>query len=88
MTKQLLLAGAAAMLASTASAVSQIPADGTIENYAIIATDMSGLHGGVQGRTGERTLSQKNGFEGSIVLPFSLNHSGVCGTPTSPLPLQ
>lgn len=66
MTKQLLLAGAAAMLATTASAVSQIPADGTIENYAIIATDMSGLHGGVQGRKGERTLTQKNGFEGAF----------------------
>ncbi|MBQ3811410.1 MAG: hypothetical protein II839_11385 [Kiritimatiellae bacterium] len=64
MTKQLLLAGAAAMFATAASAVSQIPNDGTIENYAIIATDMSGLHGGVQGRIGERTLSQKNGFEG------------------------
>ena len=44
MTKQLLLAGAAAMFATAASAVSQIPNDGTIENYAIIATDMSGLH--------------------------------------------
>ena len=68
MTKQLLLAGAAAMLAASASAVSQIPADGTIENYAIIATDMSGLHGGVQGRVGERTLSRKNGFEGTFDL--------------------
>lgn len=67
MTKQLLLAGAAAMLAASASAVSQIPADGTIENYAIIATDMSGLHGGVQGRTGERTFSRKNGgMEGTF----------------------
>ncbi len=67
MTKQLLLAGAAAMLAASASAVSQIPADGTIENYAIIATDMSGLHGGIQGRTGERTLSRKNGgMEGTF----------------------
>jgi len=68
MTKQLLLVGAAAMLAASASAVSQIPADGTIENYAIIATDMSGLHGGIQGRTGERTLMQKNGREGSFDL--------------------
>ena len=69
MTKQLLLAGAAAMLAATtASAVSQLPADGTIENYAIIATDMSGLHGGIQGRTGERTFTQKNGREGSFDL--------------------
>lgn len=67
MTKQLLLAGAAAMLAASASAVSQIPADGTIENYAIIATDMSGLHGGIQGRTGERTLSRKlGGMEGTF----------------------
>lgn len=68
MTKQLLFAGAAAMLAASASAVSQLPADGTIENYAIIATDMSGLHGGVQGRTGERTLSRKNSFEGTFDL--------------------
>ena len=68
MTKQLLLAGAAAMLAATASAVSQIPADGTIENYAIIATDMSGLHGGIQGRIGERTLSMKNGPEATFDL--------------------
>lgn len=68
MTKQLLLAGAAAMFATAASAVSQIPNDGTIENYAIIATDMSGLHGGVQGRVGERTLSRKNGFEGTFDL--------------------
>ena len=68
MTKQLLLAGAAAMLAATASAVSQIPADGTIENYAIIATDMSGLHGGIQGRIGERTLAMKNGPEATFDL--------------------
>ena len=69
MTKQLLLAGAAAMFATAASAVSQIPNDGTIENYAIIATDMSGLHGGVQGRIGERTLSmEKNGPEGTFDL--------------------
>lgn len=67
MTKQLLLAGAAAMLAATtASAVSQIPADGTIENYALNAYDMSGLHGGIQGRGGERTMSRKNGFEGTF----------------------
>ena len=68
MTKQLLLAGVAAMFAASASAVSQIPNDGTIENYAIVATDMSGLHGGVQGRTGERRLSNKRGYEGTFDL--------------------
>ena len=68
MTKQLLLAGAAAAFAATtASAISQIPADGTTANYAIVATDMSGLHGGVRGRTGERTMSvEKNGPEGAF----------------------
>ncbi len=66
MTKQLLLAGAAAVFATAASAVSQIPADGTIENYALSAIDMSGLHGGVQGRTGERTMLSESGFEGSF----------------------
>ena len=68
MTKHLLLAGAAAMLASAASAVSQVPADGTLENYALIATDMSGLHGGVQARGGERAMMLKNGPEGSFDL--------------------
>ena len=67
MTKQLLLAGAAAMMtAATASAVSQVPEDGTIVNNAIVALDMSGLHGGIQGRGGERTLSLKHGPEGSF----------------------
>ena len=68
MTKQLLLAGVAAMIAASASAVSQIPDDGTIENYGLIAIDMSGLHGGIQGRTGERTVSSKNGYEGELEL--------------------
>lgn len=69
MTKQLLLAGVAAMIATSASAVSQVPADGTIQNYAISAMDMSGLHGGLQGRVGERTLSRKNGYgEGTFDL--------------------
>ena len=65
MTKQLLLAGAAAVLATTASAIPQVPADGTIENYALSAIDMSGLHGGIQARGGERTMARENGgFEG------------------------
>ena len=68
MTKQLLLAGVAAMFAASASAVSQIPDDGTIENHGLIAIDMSGLHGGIQGRTGERTVASKGGFEGELEL--------------------
>ena len=65
MTKQLLLAGVAAMFAASASAVSQIPDDGTIENYAISAKDMSGLHFGVMGRGGERTVKEGR-FEGAL----------------------
>lgn len=69
MTKQLLAAGAAAMLAATtASAVSQMPADGTIENYALNSIDMSGLHAGIRGRTGERTVTSKGGAEGALEL--------------------
>ena len=68
MTKQILLAGAAAMLAALpASAITQAPADGTIANYAITATDMSGLHFGLLGRFGNRTV-EYNGFEGELKL--------------------
>lgn len=68
MTKQILLAGAAAVLAALpASAITQAPADGTIENYAISATDMSGLHFGLQGRYGKRSVTYQ-GRDGEMTL--------------------
>lgn len=68
MTKQILLAGAAAMLAALpASAITQAPSDGTAANYAISATDMSGLHFGLLARYGERAVTYQ-GHDGEMTL--------------------
>lgn len=58
MSKKLLLAGSvcAVFAAAPAFAVAPAPADGTSENYAISAMDMSGLHFGLRGSHGDRTV--------------------------------
>ena len=64
MSKPALLACAAALLAaaSPALAISMVPADGHIPNYALVAADLSDFHGGIQGSAAKRNV-ERDGWE-------------------------